>query len=197
MPFALQKSRPCMDRCEPWLSSNKRIGFSLEHLVCLTKCSKYSRKCDSFIHPDGLADPELPGGAHLRKWSRKCNLGKMKKGGTTLPVAETATAIVHILRCSFVTVLPFLSRLCYLSLHAPRHPSLTLISPPAPDWPHTFTSFNTWMYGAHLAHLTSTHPVTIILSQPRTSFFLHHSLPFPSLITHPIALSPSYSVHTM
>ena len=68
MPFALLKSRPCMDRCEPWVSSNKRTGFSLEHLVCLTKCFKNSRKCDSFIHPDGLADPELPGGAHLRKW---------------------------------------------------------------------------------------------------------------------------------
>ena len=78
MPFALQKSRPCMDRWEPWLSSNKITGFSFEHLVCLTKCSKNSRKCDSFIHPDGLADPELPG-AHLRKWSRKCTLGKMKK----------------------------------------------------------------------------------------------------------------------
>ena len=36
---------------------------------------------------------------------------------------------------------------------------------------------------------TSPHPVTLILSQPRTSFFLHHSLLFPSLITHPITLS--------
>ena len=100
MPFALLKSRPCMDRCEPWLSSNKRTGFSLEHLVCLTKCFKNSRKCDSFIHSDGLADPELPGGAHLRKLSRKCTLGKIKKGGTTLPVAETATAIVTRLSLS-------------------------------------------------------------------------------------------------
>ena len=95
---------------------------------------------------------------------------------------------LHVLRCSFVTVLLFLSRLCHLSLPAPRHPSLTHTSRPAPDWPHTFTSSNTWMYGAHLVHLTSpshTHP-----QSAKNVFF---PPPHPSL---PIANHTSYRIMT-
>lgn len=83
-----------MDKWDSWLWRIDKTAFSLVHCVNRTKRLTNRRKFSLVIHSQGCTAPTQPGDAFASITFLNFYLGNIRKGGTLLPLAFTASVSV-------------------------------------------------------------------------------------------------------